>query len=154
MIAYLSGAMESADGDGAAWRNEITMWLAEELNHSAIDPVKETQQLIIKNDAENYREWKSTDPKRFIDFVRKAIHNDLNSVKNRCDYLICLWNDDVLAGGGTHGEVTMAFDHGIPIYLINQLTKGEISGWIMSCATEVFNNFEELKEHLLEKSKK
>ena len=33
MISYLSGAMENAKNDGADWRQEITLWLIENLNH-------------------------------------------------------------------------------------------------------------------------
>ena len=38
MIAYLSGAMENAKNEGSEWRNEMTIWLKEKLNHSVIDP--------------------------------------------------------------------------------------------------------------------
>lgn len=150
MIAYLSGAMENAENEGSAWRNEISIWLRENLNHSVIDPVDETAQLVEKTGSQNYRNWKNSDPNKFKKFVRKAIDNDLNSVVNKSDYLICLWNNDVITGGGTHGEVTMAYYHNKPIYLINQLDKIELSGWILSCATEIFSDFESLKKWLLE----
>ena len=150
MIAYLSGAMENAENEGSDWRNAITIWLKDNLNHSVIDPVIETSQLVEKTESQNYRKWKSSDPSKFINFVRKAIANDLNAVVNKSDYLICLWNNDVLVGGGTHGEVTMAYYNNKPIYLVNQLENTEISGWIMSCATEIFKDFESLKNRLIE----
>ncbi len=94
---------------------------------------------------------KSTDLSKFKEFVRQAIDNDLNSVINKSDYLICLWNDEVLTGGGTHGEVTMAYYHNKPVYLINQLDMpNQLSGWIMSCATEIFTNFKTMQKRLLE----
>ena len=150
MIAYLSGAMENAKNEGSGWRSEITIWLKDSLNHSVIDPVIETAKLVVKAESRNYRNWKTSNPNKFIEFVRKAIDNDLNSVVNKADYLICLWNNEVLTGGGTHGEITMAYYHNKPIYLINQLNNIELSGWIMSCVTEIFSDFESIQKRLLE----
>ena len=151
MIAYLSGAMENAKNEGSAWRNEITIWLKENLNHSVIDPVIDTMKFVGKTDSQNYRDWKTSDPNRFKEFVRQAIDNDLDSVINKSDYIICLWNNEVLSGGGTHGEVTMAYYFNKPIYLINQLNvPNQISGWIMSCATEIFKDFKSIQKRLIE----
>jgi hypothetical protein len=151
MIAYLSGAMENAENEGSEWRNEITIWLKDKLNHSVIDPVIDTARFVEKTGSQDYRDWKTTDPSKFKEFVRQAIDNDLNSVINKSDYLICLWNDEVLTGGGTHGEVTMAYYHNKPVYLINKLDMpNQISGWIMSCATEIFTDFKTIQKRLLE----
>ncbi len=59
MIAYLSGAMENAKDEGADWRNELTIWLKENLNHSVIDPIIETARLVEKSNSQNYRNWKT-----------------------------------------------------------------------------------------------
>ena len=150
MIAYLSGAMENAKNEGSGWRNEITIWLREEINHSVIDPVIDTARLVERTESHDYRNWKTSDPNKFKEFVRQAIDNDLNSVVNKSDYLICLWNQEVLAGGGTHGEVTMAYYYNKPVYLINQLNDIELSGWIMSCATEIFTDFNSMQKRLIE----
>ena len=151
MIAYLSGAMENAKNEGSEWRNEITIWLKEKLNHSVIDPVIDTTKLVERTKSQNYRNWKTSDPNKFRKFVRQAIDNDLNSVVNKSDYLICLWNQEVLIGGGTHGEVTMAYYYNKPIYLINQLNvRNQLSGWIMSCATEIFTDFKSIQKRLFE----
>ena len=149
MIAYLSGAMENAKDEGADWRNELTIWLKENLNHSVINPIVETAKLIERSNSQNYRNWKTSDPSRYKDFVRQAIDNDLDSVINKTDYTICLWNNDVIPGGGTHGEVTMGYYFNKPVYLINQLEDMEISGWIMSCATEIFTDIETMKKRLI-----
>ena len=150
MIAYLSGAMENAKDEGTDWRNELTNWLKENLNHSVVNPIIETTKLVEKTNSQNYRDWKTTDPNRFIEFVRQAIDNDLDSVINKTDYTICLWNNDVIPGGGTHGEVTMGYYFNKPVYLVNQLEDMEISGWIMSCATEIFTDIESMKNRLIE----
>ena len=62
-----------------------------------------------------------------------------------------MWNEDVFKGAGTHGEVTLAFEHGIPVYVVNQLPLTDLSGWIVACSTEIFESFEELELFLLKK---
>ena len=148
MIVYLSGGMEYANNDGEKWRKELTIWLNEKLNHSVIDPVIESKKLIIENNAKDFRDWKKNDPDRFIKFIRLAISKDLDAVVNKVDYIISLWDKSVLNGGGTHGEITIAYHYNKPIYLINKLPITQLSGWIMSCATEIFDDFDTLKNRL------
>ena len=145
MIAYLPGGMEHANNYGAAWRKDITQWLNESLEHSAIDPVIESKKLIAENNAKDFRNWKETDPDKFIEFIRLAIKKDLDGVVDKSDYIICFWDKSVFKGGGIHGEVTLAHYSRKPIYLVNQLPITDLSGWIMSCATEIVNDFESLK---------
>ena len=45
MIAYLSGPIENAYNDGADWRNDITQWLEQDLNHRVFNPVTETKSI-------------------------------------------------------------------------------------------------------------
>ena len=151
MIAYLSGGMENAENECTIWRSEITTWLKESLDHDVIDPVIESRKLVKIHQAENYREWKRSDPNRYKSFVRLAIDQDLRAVISRTNYLICLWDSSILKGGGTHGEVTMAYFIGKPVYLINKLSKKDLSGWIMACATETVSDFDDLKNILKQK---
>ena len=137
--------MEHANNYGAAWRKDITQWLNESLEHSAIDPVIESKKLIAENNAKDFRNWKETDPDKFIEFIRLAIKKDLDGVVDKSDYIICLWDKSVFKSRGTHGEVTLAHYSRKPIYLVNQLSITDLSGWIMSCATEIVNYFESLK---------
>ncbi|MBT5749326.1 MAG: hypothetical protein HOI40_08395, partial [Candidatus Marinimicrobia bacterium] len=102
MIAYLSGGMENAKNQGADWRTEMTDWLKENLNHDVIDPVLESEKRVIQMGAENYRDWKTTDPAKFKEFIRILINQDLRAVIGKADYLIVLWDESVLYGGGTH----------------------------------------------------
>ncbi len=145
MISYLSGAMEYAKNGGADWRKEITIWLNQNLNHSVIDPVVESKKLIKNYKEEEFRSWKQTDPEKYIEIIRLAIKKDLDHVINKADYLICLWDENVFRGAGTHSEVTFAYYHNKPIYLVNKLNINDLSGWIMSCATEIVNDIESLK---------
>jgi len=142
--------MEQARDEGAGWRDPITEWLKTNLGHDVINPVKETEILVARESAFNYREWKKSDPDRFVQFVRKLIDRDIRAVTKEADYVICYWNEDVLKGGGTHGEVTLAYHYGIPVFLVNELPWQDLSGWILSCSTEIFGDFQSLQARLLE----
>tara|TARA_B100000609_G_scaffold197999_1_gene196573 strand:+ start:1121 stop:1597 length:477 start_codon:yes stop_codon:yes gene_type:complete len=153
MIAYLSGAMEFADDEGASWRNEITIWLKETINHQSIDPVIESAKIVKENNAENYRSWKVADANKYARFIQLCIKNDLEIVREKADYLICLWDENVIKGAGTHAEITFAYDLKKPVYLINKLSQKDLSGWIMACSSEIFSNFDDLKDFLIKKYK-
>ena len=153
MIAYLSGAMEYAQNEGADWRIVMKDWLKEHLSHEVIDPVIESNKLVVHYDAEDYRDWEKTNPERFKEFFRLLIQQDLRAVMGQSDYLIVLWDKGVLKGGGTHGEVTMAYWVDKPIFLVNTLPEKALSAWISSCATETFASFDELKAVLLKRYK-
>ena len=148
MKAYLSGGMEHAVGEGADWRKDLTKWLAENLGHDVVDPVVESAKIVEEHDAEDYRNWKNSNPQKFKQFVRKLITRDIRGVIKESDYVICLWNESVFKGGGTHGEVTLAYHFGIPVYLVNTIPMDDLSGWIFSCSTNVFSSFDALKSHL------
>ncbi len=151
MIAYLSGAMEYAQDEGESWRDSISEWLSIKLGHDVINPVEESRLIIEKTNSYEYRDWKDTDIKRYKEFMHQFVVQDIESVTKEANYIICLWNKDVFRGAGTHGEVTLAFEHGIPVYLISQVPKTDLSGWIIACSTKIFDNFEELKLFLLKK---
>ena len=151
MIAYLSGAMEYANDEGESWRTNITEWLSKNLNHSVINPVKESRVFIDKKDAHNYRDWKENDRARYKDFIKQFVIRDIEAVTREANYIICLWNEDVFKGAGTHGEVTLAFEHNIPVFLVNQVPIKDLSGWIIGCSTEIFEDFHKLKSYLFKK---
>ena len=137
--------MENAKNSGADWRKDITHWLSDNLNHDVFDPVVESQKLVENYKDEEFRNWKQTDPKKYVEVLRIAIKKDLDAVANKADYIICLWDKNVFKGAGTHSEVTFAYYHGKPIYLVNKLSINDLSGWIMSCASEIVKDFESLK---------
>ena len=151
MIAYLSGAMEYANDEGESWRNSITEWLFTNLGHNVINTVEESRLIINNTNSKNYRYWKETDVQRYRKFFHQFVIRDIEAVTKEANYIICLWNKDVFKGAGTHGEVTLAFEDGIPVYLVNQISLINLSGWIMACSTEIFGSFEELKLFLLKK---
>ena len=147
MIAYLSGGMENAIDEGADWRRMMRSWLKENLNHDVFDPVIESQKIIMKNDAKDFRTLKKSDPEKFREIFRKLIHQDLKTIIENADYLIVLWDHSVINGGGTHGEVTMAYWENKPIFLVNKLP--DLSAWISSCSSKTYDSFGSLKKDLL-----
>ena len=150
MIAYLSGPIENAHNDGADWRNDITYWLNKELNHQVFNPVSETKNITKELNTEDFRLMKTTNPEQYKKIIRKIIQLGLDAVVNGSDYLIVNWDKSVFKGGGTHGEITMAYWFNKPIYMVNSLPIDDVSSWIFSCTKYVFSNFEDLKIKLKE----
>ena len=134
MVAYLSGPIENAKDDGISWRDDITIWLESHLNHKVFNPVRETQSKIKECTQINFRSMKKTNPSEYKRIIRKIIKLDLEAVIYGSDYLIVNWDKSVLKGGGTHGEITMAYWVKKPIYIVNSLPLDEMSSWIFSCA--------------------
>ena len=151
LYVYLAGAIENAPDLGCGWRKEISEFLIKELNHIVFNPCLEENHVLTRNEFHNFRKWKTKDLPRFRKVVHKIIDNDINTLLNRADYIICLWDKHVLTGGGTHGELTMAYRHNIPVYMVTSIPLEEISSWIVGCTTEIFSGFEMLKMFLHEK---
>ena len=151
MIAYLSGAMEFADDEGSGWRKDLTKWLYDNLGHEVYDPVIQSAKLIDKYGGNDYRDWKISDPNKYADFIRLCVDYDIDNVRHHTDYVICLWDHNVLKGAGTHAEVTIAYESKKPVFLINKLSAADLSGWIMACSTKIFNDFNSFKSYLLDK---
>ena len=153
MIAYLSGPIENAVNDGADWRIELSKWLREKLNHEVFDPVKETRSIIKNTKKSSFRSMKLNSPENYRILMREIIDLDLNAVINKSDYLIVNWNENVLMGGGTHGEVTIAYYFNKPVFIVNTIPLNKMSSWIFGCADKIFKDFNDLKKFLLQFSK-
>ena len=148
MIAYLSGPIENAYNDGADWRNDITQWLEQDLNHRVFNPVTETQSITKELNTDDFRLMKTTNPEQYKKIIRKIIQVDLDAVVQGSDYLIVNWDKSVFKGGGTHGEITMAHWFKKPVYMVNTLPIEDVSSWIFSCTDLMCNNFGDLKTEL------
>ena len=148
MKAYLSGPIENAENDGASWRQDITLWLKDNLNHEVFNPVLETKNIIGHLNPSIFRSMKKTNPIEYKNIIREIIKLDLEAVINDSDYLIVKWDKSVLKGGGTHGEVTMAYWIKKPIFIVNSLPIDDMSSWIFSCSDFIFNDFKNLKKKL------
>ena len=148
MIAYLSGPIENAHNDGADWRNDITQWLKQNLNHRVFNPVTETKNITKELNTDDFRLMKTTNPEEYKKIIRKIIQVDLDAVVQGSDYLIVNWDKSVFKGGGTHGEITMAHWFKKPVYMVNTLPIEDVSSWIFSCTDLMCNNFGDLKKEL------
>ena len=148
MKAYLSGPIENAENDGASWRQDMTLWLKDNLNHEVFNPVLETKNIIGHLNPSIFRSMKKTNPIEYKNIIREIIKLDLEAVINDSDYLIVKWDKSVLKGGGTHGEVTMGYWIKKPIFIVNSLPIDDMSSWIFSCSDFIFNDFQSLKKKL------
>lgn len=153
MIAYLSGPIENAENDGADWRKSLTPWIKNTLSHKVFNPVIATRDITKGLTSSEFRNMKRSNPDKYKKLIRKIINIDIEAVVNSSDYLIVNWNKSVFRGGGTHGEITLAYFLKKPIYLINNVPFDDLSSWIFSCSTEVFDSFEDLKTYLIKKYK-
>ena len=153
MIAYLSGPIENAENDGADWRKSLTPWIKNTLSHKVFNPVIATRDITKGLTSDEFRNMKRSNPDKYKKLIRKIINIDIEAVVNSSDYLIVNWNKSVFRGGGTHGEITLAYFLKKPIYLINNVPFDDLSSWIFSCSTEVFDSFEDLKTYLIKKYK-
>ncbi len=154
MLAYLCGPIEFASDGGRLWRRKLTPFLQEELGHRVYDPVEDERKNLTEEETTHFREWKESDLERYRRAVRKIIHFDLDLIENRATYLICVWNDSAAVSGGTAAEITSAFRKNVPVYLVSDLPRGQISGWMLACADEVFQTVEELKGFLRQRYSK
>jgi hypothetical protein len=146
MLVYLAGAIEFAPDLGRGWRREITPFLRS-LGHQVYDPAEDERKSLTEEEQLNLRAWKRTDFVRFQAAVRKIIEFDLDVVA-RAAFVVCYFDENGLKGGGTSGELTLAFQRGIPVYMVTSMPISEVSGWILGCCSEVFGDFDDLKRFL------
>jgi hypothetical protein len=148
MLAYLSGSIEYSPDYGKSWRAEITPFVRE-LGHDIYDPALDEKKNLEDDEVRDFRKWKASDLARFQTTIRKIIAWDLDWIEKKSDYVICYWDEAAGRGAGTQGELTLAHRMGVPVYLVLGMQRERVSGWILGCASEVFTDFEELKEFLV-----
>lgn len=137
LCAYLAGAIEYAPDGGIAWRREIEPHL-DRLGHAYYDATLAECNLLDTDEKRNFSNWKQMDLARFRRAMRKIIDHDLGHLLDRADYVIAYWDESTHKGGGTQGEITLAYRSGIPVYLVTALPPEAISGWILGCTEAVF----------------
>jgi hypothetical protein len=150
MLAYLSGSIEYSPDYGKSWRADVTPFLRN-LGHQVYDPALDEKKNLEDDEVREFRKWKSNNLLRFQATVRKIIAWDLDWIEQRSDYIICYWDEAAARGAGTQGEVTVAHRNRIPVYLVLGMPVERVSGWMLGCATEIFQDFEQLKNFLAEK---
>jgi hypothetical protein len=147
-LAYLAGAIEHAPDSGSRWRANISKFLISELQHRVFNPCLEESHILTAEEFEHFRNWKTENLPRFREVMHKIIQTDISMLINEVDYIICKWDKYVFPGGGTQGELTMAFWHSIPVYMVSEIPVQDISSWILGCTTEIFKNLSGLKKYL------
>lgn len=151
MYVYLAGAMEKAPDRGCGWRSELSPFLTDTLGHRIFDPCIEENRILSVNQRRKLSVAKKSDLPEFRRLMRKIIDTDLNTILDEVDYIVCLWDEHVLGGGGTHGELTLAYHNNIPVYMVTKIPPAKMSSWILGCTTEVFTGFDELRSFLRNK---
>jgi hypothetical protein len=147
MRAYLGGAIEYSPDRGRRWRSELTSVLRE-LGHEWYDPAQDERKNLDEEEVMDFRKWKTSDFPRFQRAIRKIIQYDLDQIEHHTDYIICFWDEHAGKGAGTQGELTFAFRRKVPVYLVLGMERDKVSGWLLGCATEVFEDFDSLKKFL------
>jgi len=145
---YLAGAIEAAPDGGRRWRDDLRPFLENELGFTVHDPTKLEFNVVPPDEYALFREWRETDFTRFQETMHRIIKQDLRTIIFDTDYIICNWDQYVEKGGGTQGELTLAFVYRIPVFMVTQIPVTQISSWILGCATQIFSSYESLKSHL------
>ena len=145
---YLAGGIEYAPNGGKDWRLKIGAFLRDELAVPVFDPCQNELDLLTPEEKVAFRQWKTGEPARFRVTVRKIIDHDLRNLLQHTSFIICLWDESCTQGAGTAGELTLAYYHGVPVYMVLAMPREKVSSWAIGCATEVFDSFDSLKEFL------
>ena len=144
---YLSGGIEHSGDGGRGWRREIGEFL-EALGDEVYDPAADQKKDLTDEEVAGFRAWKTEAPDRFREVVRKIIAWDLGRVESQSDCVLAYWDESAARGGGTAAEITLAYRLGKPVYLILGMPRENASGWVLACASEVFDSFEDLRRAL------
>lgn len=146
---YLSGGMEKAVELGGAWRSA----LSERLVKMGFIPFDITEldraygltmsDPLLSEEAQNELPLKAIMRKHFIEA-------DLDLIRNDTDAVVLLYDESVRRGAGSHSEAQCAYEHDIPLFVVNTYDKviGEVPKWLIGLSTKVFNHFDELDSYL------
>lgn len=145
---YLAGAIEYAPDNGKRWRQEVSQFIELEIGLSVFNPCINEQDLLSREEKCGFRDWKCSDRRRFLPVIRRIIDHDLSQLLNQTRFVVCLWDEHVTKGAGTAGELTAAYMHGIPVYLVCAIPLHSVSSWILGCASEVFETMDDLRVFL------
>ena len=166
---YLAGAMEACKDLGAGWRATLTP-LLEKLNIDVLDPFAlecgKLKEFRPNSKLKPYDHWRTDETikphywhqlknaplgsrlrNRFTTYMNAIKQFDLDIVKNKCDMVIVLWDENAMKGAGTHAELEAAFSVNKPIYAV---CKCDLPAWLASNITVEFKDFADLMVFLNE----
>jgi hypothetical protein len=150
--AYLGGAVEKAPDRGVKWREDMSEWM-KTVNILPINPLD-----FDNNIAENYG---LADPKevavinvnerfqRRCDFMREIVTLDINAVIDS-DILVVHMDEYTLAGAGTFGEMTVAWQKTIPVvvWVTGKLSLDDLPGWALGTANFITESQKQFRDYL------
>lgn len=148
---YLAGAIEYAPDQGLFWREDVSRFLKDELKLSVFDPACRERILLSDEEKQCFRKWKTHDRERFLPVMRRLIDSDLSQILEKTSFIVVYWDQYSAQGTGTAGELTLAYLHDIPVYMVLGIPVEQTSSWVLGCATEVFVSFDQLKNFLSER---
>jgi len=154
-VIYLVGAIELANNYGKTWRAYITPKL-ERLGFEVLNPcLLENEQLKniktklklplkIKDDNDKLipvKDWHdlylapegSKWRKLFKECMLAVMDYDTDIVLNRCDCILCYWDEACDKSAGSHGELTLAYCRKIPVVIVHT-SPFPLSRWGYCCA--------------------
>ena len=145
---YLSGGMEYAKDLGSEWRRSCSVRL-KQLGYFPLD-ISDLDISYASKHGDIFRSVDQTDPlQRKMHIRRHFIYTDLQLIEKDSDALIVLLDESVRKGSGTISECQFAYNHDIPIFVVNSLPPGEkVSGWLFALSTKIFDDFDSLYEYL------
>ena len=152
---YLAGAIEAAPDKGTRWRTVLTPQL-EEMGYDIFNPCVETDGVILKELGWKKFNWeKIRKPKwrdKYLHIMRRIVEEDLKAVL-ASKFVIVYFDRYVQLGAGTYGEVTVAVNHDIPVYIVlaGDMEFENIPAWVVGCTTTIFDSFKELLDFLGDK---
>lgn len=142
-VVYLAGPIDLAPDRGEGWRRHIADFLRAQ-GCVAADP-SQMQKSVVGLDVQALLALRGTDVERFKDQTRRVIEYDLGFIAERATCVVAMVDEH--ARMGTYAELTVAFLHRVPIFVVCP-DRAQLSGWTLSCADLVFEHLNELIEWL------
>lgn len=143
--------MEFAENYGADWRTEMETWLKKRLNHTSFNPVKASEAFLkSRYPGIDFRYSKLNDFGTHKEIAGEIVRLDSGEIILHSDYVICYYDESAQRGAGTKGELTVAALFAKPVYFVRGMPVSQIPSWVIGCATELFDDFGQLR-HFLEK---
>lgn len=152
-LIYLSGGMQFAEDLGSGWRKHCSEKLTE-INFTPLDIAK-LDILYSTTHSDLTRCFDIDEPGELLQKksnIRKHfIETDTKLIIQNTDAMIVLYDESVRLGAGTLSECQVAYDHNIPIFLVNGFAKvSAIPGWLQAQTTKMFSSFRDLHLYLKE----
>jgi len=145
-IVYLAGAIEKAPDRGEEWRQRIESALNGKF--LIINPCKTEKSFVTDEELEIVYDHnnKVVRTREYQAIMKKLIDFDLRLVK-MSHVVVCLWDENCVGGGGTHGELTFhAFNCPDGERIIISEDLDIVPGWIVGTMTKHYKTIEDFLE--------